>query len=406
MKRLISLGLLVFGTACTVFGADFGFTFHQNIDLGGDAQGTYTSYAGGLAPWVSASLNEHTDIYLSGSFAIKYENETFYAVPEVTRFMVSWRPLPSVAVEGGRIRFNDANRILAAGLFDGLAVSYEVGSTRLSLGALYTGLLYKDTADIFMTAGDAAAYIQKLDYNAFGDTYFASRRFLAAAGWEVPSLGGGSHSLSLQGLVQFDLNGRAEKIHTQHLSLRLMLSPDPVFDLTLGGIAGLAETQGFAGSSGTEINFALLALAAWAPPSSARDRVTLGFRWGSGRLSTAVGPFRQITAVGQGNVLDTGLAGLVVINGAYLIQPVDGLSLTLDGRYFLRNDTKTYTHPYLRSGGAQALGAELYTGITWVPVLDISLTAGAGAFFPGMGNALSSNAPVEWKTTAALLLSF
>jgi hypothetical protein len=99
-------------------------------------------------------------------------------------------------------------------------------------------LLYKDTADIYMTANDLADYEKELDYNDFGNTYFASRRVLAAAGWEIPALGDNSHGLFLQGIAQFDLNDRDQKLHTQYLSLRVPFSPDPVFDLSLGGLAG------------------------------------------------------------------------------------------------------------------------------------------------------------------------
>jgi hypothetical protein len=320
--------------------------------------------------------------------------------------MVSWRPLPVFTIDAGRIRFNDFNNMLVTGLFDGLSGVYEWGSARLSLGAYYTGFLYKDTADIFMTTGDTADYARELDYNEFGATYFASRRFLAALGWEAPALGGSPHGLSFQGLAQFDVNEREEALHTQYLSLRFLFSPVPVFDLCLGGVAGFAETTSPAESSDTEISFALVADLSWTPPSFPQDRVTLGFRWGSGHVNERIGPFRPVTTIIQGTVLDAGLPGLMVVNGGYTLQPVEGLSLSLEGRYFLRSDAETYTSPYLKSGGNKALGAEAYGSITWVPVADISVTAGGGVFFPGAGNALDSGAPVLWKAALALLLSF
>jgi hypothetical protein len=155
-----------------------------------------------------------------------------------------------------------------------------------------------------------------------------------------------------------------------------------------------------------ELSFALLADASWEPRSSLRDMLSLGFRWGSGRVNETLGPFRPVTTITQGNVLDAGLSGLMVINAAYGIHPLDTLSFSLDGRYFLRSDVETYTNPYLKSGGEKALGAELFASITWVPLVDVSVVAGGGAFFPGMGDALNSDAPVRWKTALALLLSF
>jgi hypothetical protein len=398
------LALLLLCAACAVhmgFGADFGVTLHQNLELQGEER-LDTAYAGGLGLWVSAAVSENVDVYFSGNFALKYENKNWYTVPELARSMIQWRPLPALVLDGGRIRFTDHNQIVAAGLFDGLAGAWELGSSRLTLGAYYSGLLYKDTADIFMTGDDVAGYIKPLDYVKFGDTYFASRRFLAQAGWELPALRGSSHGLYLQGLAQFDLNGRSEKLHTQYLSGRFLFSPLPVLDFTFGGILGFAETTG--SMAGTETGFAFLTSAAWAPPSVMRDRLTLGFRYGSGRAGRTIGPFRQITAIGQGNVLNTGLAGLALMHAAYLIQPLDVLSFTLDGRYFLRTDLTTYTNPWLQNRG-QALGAELYASMTWVPLIDVSLAAGCGVFLPGTGNAFSSDTPSQWEAALALLVS-
>ncbi|MDR1908888.1 MAG: hypothetical protein LBQ35_03115 [Spirochaetaceae bacterium] len=403
MKRLIFAGLLFSGIVFAVFGADSGFTLHQNPELNGAGRDTDFSYTWGIAPWVSASLSENLDVYFSGSLAFRHESETWKVIPELSRFMVSWRPLPVLGIDAGRIRFTDSSGVLAAGLFDGISGMYTLGSTRLTLGAYYTGLLYRDTADIFMSAGDTEDYARELDYNNFGNTYFASRRFLAALGWEAPALGSSPHGLSLQALAQFDLNGRDEKIHTQYLSARFLFSPVPVFDLSLGGVAGFAET---AGLSGTEISFALPIGVSWTPPSSLRDVVTLGFRWGSGRVNERIGPFRPVTTISQGNVLDAGLGGLMVINGAYTLSPADTLSLSLEGRYFLRSDVKTYANARLKGGDEKALGAEAYGSITWVPMVDLSLTGGVGVFVPGTGNALDSGAPVLWKAALALLLSF
>jgi hypothetical protein len=94
------------------------------------------------------------------------------------------------------------------------------------------------------------------------------------------------------------------------------------------------------------------------------------------------------------------------MNAAYTVQALESLSASLDARYFLRSDVTTYTNPYLKNGEKKALGAELYASIIWVPMVDVSFVAGCGAFFPGMGNALNSGAPVLWKSTLSLLLSF
>jgi hypothetical protein len=406
MKGLVLRGLLFFCSVAAVFGADYGLIFRHAPELTGTGADRDVSYEGALSPWVSVSLSEYADIYLSGSFAMKYHYEAWTPVPEITRFMLNWRPFPGFSVDAGRIQFSDFNMVLAAGLFDGAAGVLALGNTRLSLGVYYTGLVFKDTADIIMTGGDIEDYITDLDYHDLGGTYFASRRLLAAAAWEVPSLLGSPHGFFLQGFAQFDLNGRDERLNSQYLSFRFLFSPAPVLDLSLGGIGGLAQWTGSGASDGAEFSFALFADVSWIPPSPIGDIAALGFRWGSGRINETIGPLRPVNTLGQGNVLGTELSGVMIIKAAYTVQVLRSLSLNFDARYFLRSDDKTYTNRHLKSSGETALGAEFYAAMTWTPLADISVIFGGGAFFPGMGNAFNTDAPVQWKTALSLLFSF
>jgi hypothetical protein len=405
MKRLVFLGLVFFTITVTAFGSGYGLIFYFTPEFNGHGADEDFIYSGGVSPWVSFLIGENIDVYLSGSVVLRYSQpqNTWEVRPELTRFMVIWRPFPGLTVNGGRFRFDDFNQALAEGLFDGAAGMFALGNTRLSLGAYYTGLLFKGSADVVMTGEDILDYGRELDYNDFAGTYFASRRLLAAAAWEIPSLFGGPHGLFLQGLAQFDLNGRENKLDTQYFSFQFLYSPTPVFEVILGGIAGFAERSGDA-----DLGFGLLIDGSWIPPTPVGDMVTLGAHWGSGRINKVVGPLRPVTALSQGNVLRPELPGIILIRAGYTVQVAESLSLNLDARYFLRNDTETYLNPdlELKVSEKKALGAEIYAAATWVPMMDISVIFGGGAFFPGTGNAFVSGAPVLWKSALSLLVSF
>jgi hypothetical protein len=392
IKRLQAvLGIFLFCQGF-IFGVDFGAVLQANAEWKGVDAETEPVYTFTLGPWVSASPHETFDIYFSGSISLGYEQGEWNPLPELNRFMFAWRPLPGFSLEAGRLRFRDPNSIIAAGFFDGLSVSWKPGG--LSIGAYYTGFLYKDTADIYMTPSDTEDYVKPLDWKDPGATYFASRRVLASISWEVPALAGSPHGLYLQGLGQVDLNGTDDWLHSQYLSLRFLFSPLPFFSITTGGVLGLVEQTGI----DPKIAPALLIDTGWYLPMALRDRVSLEFRWGSGGTAgeSGMGPFLPVMSISQGNVWNSTLPGLMLIRAAYTLRPHETLSLTLDGRYFfLDGDTDK-----------KALGGEIYASAVWAPVTDVSLLFGAGVFLPNTGNALPSGTPPRWLVSLGLTVSF
>jgi hypothetical protein len=407
MKRLpgVLAGAILWFCSGFVFGLDFGAVLGINPEWKGTEGETGGVYAFSLEPWVSASPHETLDLYLSGSVALRLDQEDgkfLPVLPELGRFMLAWRPLPLLGLEAGRIRLRDPNGIIAVGLFDGLSVSAYPGGSRLSIGGYYTGFLYKDRADICMTPSDMADYLKPLDWEESTATYFASRRVLAALSWEAPALAGSPHGLYLHGLGQFDLNAAADWLHSQYLSLRFLFSPLPTFAIGAGAVLELTEQA----ETDTKTALALLVNADWHPPTAWRDMATLGFRWGSGKTGKTgengggLGPFLPVTSISQGNVLNSALSGLTVIRAAYTLRPHDTLSLTLDGRYFLLDkagDPDT---------DAKALGGELSASVSWAPVMDTALSFVTGAFIPGTGNVLPSGDPPRWLVSLGLTFSF
>jgi hypothetical protein len=139
-----------------------------------------------LAPWFSLPLGEKADLYLSAGGSVYHRGEKTEVFPELFRLEASLRPAPSLTLRAGRLDYRDPSLFTAKGRFDGLDLSWDPGPLRLSIGAWYTGFLYRDTANIGVTPGDPVDYEAALDYADFADTYFAPRRFLGTAQIEYP----------------------------------------------------------------------------------------------------------------------------------------------------------------------------------------------------------------------------
>ena len=400
-------GLLLLAlSALPLSAADFGLTIHQGAEISGSGTDSREAVlAPGLGPWFSDEKHESWGLYLSALINMKYEYSSLSGegawrpVPEPGRFSLALRPLPGLYLEAGRVRFRDPNGFIASGLFDGLSGSINIGNTRFSLAALYTGLLYRETAKVFMSPADSS-----WDH-AVGDTVFsfAGRRVLASASWDLPSLFESPQGLTLNSLVQFDLNGAEEELHSQYLSLRFLVSPLPSLYAYTGFALGFAEYTG--ARTDSETSLMLSAGLDWSLPGALTDTLSFGLSWGSGG-DGGLGAFHPVTTLSPSGVLSVGTAGLLALRGSYGVRARENLSLSLDCRYFFRENTGSFdTLALAEDPEKRALGGELCASLIWVPVSDISLSAGGGVFLPGLGNAVEQGAPPRWKATLTAALS-
>jgi hypothetical protein len=408
VKRGLFLGVF-FAAFLELPALDYGFTLHQTLELsGGEYDNLELSYTPGLGPWLSDSSGETIDLYLSAFVNMKYEyNQVsgeggWRPVPELGRFSLLYRFPGGPSLEFGRILYNDPNNLIVSGLFDGFTGTLGVGNSRLSLGVFYSGFLYRETARIFMSAGDSG-----WNYRA-GDTVFsfAGRRLIGALGWEAPSLFGSPHGLALNILTQFDLNTAEESLHSQYLSWRVTFSPLSSLYARFGALTGFAEHRG-AGKTEGEAGLALNAGLDWVLPGTSEDLLSFGLVWASGGIGDSpLGPFRSITLLSPSRVLSAGMAGLAALRGSYTVRPRENLSLVVDCRYLFRGNLNTLdTLPLVDDRENRALGGELYGSVIWVPVPDISVVCGGGLFFPGLGNAVRRDTAVRWKTVLTLAFS-
>jgi hypothetical protein len=368
----------------------------------GDEPWGNLEYTGTAVPWFAAPLGKQGDVYLSGGMSAVYSDEEWTPVPELYRFEIAYRFASGPRLAAGRLPYRDSLNLVMNGLFDGLALDADLGKTRLSAAAFYTGFLYKKTAYIVMTPGDYLAYYDR-------DTYFASRRLVFSLGWEIPALfdTGAKFDLGITG--QYDLNEPDDniagdaKVHSQYALAGFTLPFLNYFNAELGALGGMIEE----GEDGPGFCFAASADLVWLPPGGMNDRLSLGMAFSSGAWNDTVKAFLPINTMARGKTLRPSLSGLAFAEAEYAARLHSALSAEISAAYFFRTDSSTYSDPDLDGDSlSPLLGGEVYGGLSWAPVSDIAFTLGGGVFFPQSGRAFAADAPLRWRVSLETILSF
>jgi hypothetical protein len=394
--------IVMIGIAAAASGADFGLllgtedVYTNNLSPEGFSVTTTAS------PWVSAVLTEKIDLYVSGKLTFRYEEtgdsrESYFF--EMERTELNLRPAPGLYLSLGRWRFQDPADLIASGLFDGAGGSINLGGCRLSLGAYYTGLLYKETAKIMLTSGDLARYEKSFDLEGL-EGYFASRRVLLALTGEFPDITSRT-SLSAQALTQIDVNGDEDTLNTHYLELRFAAEPVDSLHLTLGGVGQLAQ-----GPDKLRWSMAGIAGSDWEVPGSLPDLLSAELLWTGGRNGEKIGAFTPVIGQNAGRVFDGGIGALLRTILSYRARPLAGFSMEAGAGYFIRTDLETLEDGDLDSASSsRLLGGEVYGSLVWGPDPAFRLNAGGGVFFPGWGEAYRKDAPVKWKANVGLIIA-
>ena len=398
MKRILLLPVLLFFSAALVFSADYGFLIEQNFE----ATKEEASYTPAFIPWFSWN-NDRTSVYFSGIFSVKYYSYNSESsagssgwvkpllTPELSRFAVSHRISQRYSIEAGRIEYTDAMDFTASGLFDGLRFNAVTSLGSISIGAFYTGLLYKETAEILMTAHDIDHYEQA--WNGDFDSYGASRRAFAAVRWDIPV--GKTNTLSAEALFQFDLNNTDDILNSQYGEVQMAFYPTNMTEITVGA---LFETMEYKNRNFT---FALgaLARAKMIVPGSLNDQLNITMKLSSGQGNDTFTAIVPISARTQGMVFPGTISGLAYLSADYVVKVLN--SLLIDGslRYFAR----TYKDS---AAEGNFYGGEFWASVAWQPFDDMRFTLGGGVFFPGLGNVYTDRTDPMWKFIAGLSLSF
>ncbi|MCL2067047.1 MAG: hypothetical protein FWG99_06245 [Treponema sp.] len=363
------------------------------------------SYSAALIPWYSTPLGDAGKLYLSIGTSVEYENEDAAFVPQLLRTEFSYSMGNGGEIKAGRMLYADPLGFIAGGLFDGLRYSHESGIGTFGAGAWYTGLLYKRSAQITMTGDDLISFNEKFEFENFGDTYFASRRFIAAVDWNNSNITS-RPALGLAFIGQFDLNDSDNIYHSQYLAARAGVPVNSfIFDLgfclQLSEITEKDAAQKFRAAVAGELG------ASWLLPTAVRDRLTLKgvFSGGTPDDDSAFAAFVPVTTSPQGGVLKAKLSGLSVISLDYTVRPHESFLFSFVYSYFTLSDLGTYQGIPLERDG-HILGGEFYGSLAWAPFSDLRLNLGGGVFLPSMGNASPKGDPLWRVELGAILVIF
>jgi hypothetical protein len=171
------------------------------------------------------------------------------------------------------------------------------------------------------------------------------------------------------------------------------------FDLVVAGAVELENTE----ENGMRAGFAFNIEGGYELPTAIKDRLSLGLSWASGDGSSAA--YFPIVREAESVVLKPCLSGIMIIKANYEARLVPSLSFDLGALYLIRNDSKSFTDPYLEDD-SYPLGLEIDAGLRWVPLSDLGFYLKGGVFLPQTGSAWKSDAPVQWRITAGAIFSF
>jgi hypothetical protein len=413
--RSLFLAFFIFNFSFFIcYAADFGLLLGQHAEMnteGGEEAAPSPGgfeYQASLLPHFSMLFGDSSELYVSAGFSLNVE-DTVYFVPELLRTEYSYHS-GNWRIRVGRIPYADPLGFIATGLFDGARFTYNTKMGNLGIGAWYTGLLYKKSANITMTAEDQISWNTPLDYDDFSNTYFASRRFLASLDWEHPSV---AELLNLKAAVtiQADLSGRDEKYHSQYFTVKAAM-PFKSFGFELGGSLETAQSKqapnGADTSDDNDFNaaFAWDLGVFWTLPTKFDSRLSLTGLFAGGNTGGKVAAFVPITGHLYGDIIQAKLSGISVLSLDYTARFIESLETSLGTSYFVRNDLGTFMAwpiNYADNTG-YFLGPELFLRLDWNPVSDIQLSLGGGVFLPGMGNVNPDEKP-KWHAELTAVIT-
>jgi len=410
--HLLFLLLLLF-PALSLYAYDFGLLLNQTAGTQavygetGDIADNF-EYSATLIPWLSMRLGSSFTgprLYLSGGVTLEYADQNSSFIPELFRTELTVPIGSGSEIKAGRMQYTDPLGWIASGLFDGAKFSYAGAKTgTLSLGAWYTGLLYKKSAQITMTNKELKSLNTKLDYANFSDTYFASRRLIAALDWDNPYL---AQWLRLKAALisQFDLNGDDVTFHSRYLTVKASL-PANSFVFNAGAcfeeLVEISDQDSSGKDFRKKISWAGELGIEWMLPTPITDRLMLTARYSSG-TSGIFSAFVPVTTVNQGSILKAKFSGLSIISLDYTARLHEFFSINVVSSYFILNDLVTYSGlPGGRDGNI--LGNEFYGMVIVSPFSDLRVNVGGGVFLPSMGNASKGDNPI-WRIDINAILA-
>jgi len=400
--KYICIVFLMFLASVAAEAFDFGAALDQTFGTESAGKESEVDYQATILPHFSFLVGDSGDFYVSASLNLSYKTEEFFFIPELLRTEFSWR-VDRLMIKAGRTQYSDPLGFIADGLFDGAQFLYDFPTIgTFSAGAWYTGLLYKERANIMISPQDVERYNAPYDINDFSNTYFAPSRLMFAANWDHPSFLE-VVKLKVGVLGQVDLTDTDNKYNSQYFAAKIGV-PGPGILFEIGGGLELIEYD-----EKQNIAFAAEAGIFWTVPTLMPSRLSFTGRFTSGMNGdNSVAAFTPVTTKPQGEILEAKLSGLSALALNYLIRLHKTFSADVTASYFLRSDTKTFqSYPVVdinENNDAYLLGCELYGRLIWSPLSDLRFTLGGGVFLPSLGNA-APDADSKWRVEIGAVIA-
>ena len=397
---LLMISLIVLPVSLMAF--DFGLAANVYAGYGNDNAGENVfDFKANLWPRFTFLIGDNAEFFLSAGLTIDINRDTLF-IPELLRTEYSVR-FGNAGLRVGRVNYSDPLSFIASGLFDGVHCYLNSNMGRFGAGLWYTGLLYKETANITMTNNDVTDYNKPLDYNDFFNTYFAAKKLIAAAEWHHPSLGE-FLIFDAAAVFQFDLFEGTGQYHNQYFIVKAGM-PVSAFFLELGGAVELSQTKtddgvlsntAFAGDLGVS----------WMLPTAVNSRLAFNFKIAGGRdEKDKFMAFTPITTNYFGNIFKHKMSGLSLFSLNYTMRINREIGAMVTASYFIRNDLGTVAgYPASPDSDGYLLGPEIFARLIWSPLSDTQINLGAGAFFPMLGNSGPDEA-IRWRVELTATLS-
>jgi hypothetical protein len=365
-KRRLAFGLWMLFLIPSVRAFDFGLALRNDFQ---SASGAFENKLRAL-PYFNAFFSDKLSLFLAFSFTNRNNTDGWSVIPEARRAEFFFAPARAFFLKAGRFSYTDATAFIADGIFDGISGSLLFSKARLTASAFYTGLLYKETAKILMSAQDRADYEDK-------SNYYAPKKAFTALEITVQDLFNYRASFTFEALGLLDI-AKEGALNTQYFSINALLAPSSSLRLDVRQVTGLAWNAAEP-TFQSAISIRLEAFPEWSP---FEDTVTLRYSWASGPGDTEFSRFLPITQKEQGAVFTPYFSNRSTAGISDTVKSARLLQAELQFTAFFRTSFEVPLIETEDKTAASALGQEIYASIAWKPLTDLSFSAGFGVFFP------------------------
>jgi hypothetical protein len=345
---------------------DYGLVLHNDLESG---SGAFENKLRAV-PYVNAFFSDNLSLFFAFSFTNRNNTGGWSVIPEARRAEFFFAPARAFFLKAGRFSYTDATAFIADGIFDGISGSLLFAKARVTASAFYTGLLYKETAKILMSAQDRA------DYEDAGN-YYAPKKAFGALEITVQDLFNYRASFTFEALGILDL-AKEGAVNTHYFSINALLAPCSFLRFDVRQVTGLTWKEGER-TFQSALSLKLDAFPEWSP---FEDTVSFRYSWSSGPGDTEFSRFLPLTQREQGAVFTPYFSNLSTAGLSYAVKSARLLQAELRFTAFFRTSFEVPLIETEDKTGASALGQEIYASIAWKALSDLSFSAGFGVFFP------------------------